>query len=255
MRKHIIAGNWKMNLNLNEGYSLASEIKGMVIDEITNLNAEVVLFPPFIHLAGIKKLIEGSAVMLGAQNCHYKDSGAFTGEISPKMLKELGVKYVLVGHSERRQYNFENNQILAMKVSAVLSNNLHPVYCIGETLNERENKNEFIVNQTQLNEGLFHLLPSQIKETVIAYEPVWAIGTGITASVAQAAEMHNFIRKLVEEKYGTQVADEIRILYGGSMKPDNAAQLLSCNDIDGGLIGGASLESRSFVNIVKAVKS
>lgn len=255
MRNYIIAGNWKMNLTLSEGYSLASEIKGMVSDEINNSNVEIVVFPPFIHLAGIKKLIENTSISLGAQNCHFMDSGAYTGEISPKMLKDLGVKYVLAGHSERRQFNFENNKLLAQKINAIQKNGMIPFYCIGETLEQRQAKQEFEINKSQLEEGLFHLTAEEIINTVIAYEPVWAIGTGVTANAAQASEMHTFIRKLVEEKYGLRAAEYIRILYGGSMKPENAEELLNCIDIDGGLIGGASLESRSFLNIIKAVKS
>ncbi|MCC6720716.1 MAG: triose-phosphate isomerase [Bacteroidia bacterium] len=253
MRKFIIAGNWKMNLNIEEGYSLGSEINGMINDELNNSNVEIILIPPFIHIAGLLKIIDSSIISVGAQNCHYLNNGAYTGEISPKMLKDMGVKYVLIGHSERRQYNFETNELLAKKTVAAIENNLSPIYCIGETLEQREKKLEFNTNKTQLEEGLFHLTADNILKTVIAYEPVWAIGTGITATAEQANQMHAFIRKLIADKYSDKVAENVRILYGGSMKPENSNELLNCKDIDGGLIGGASLESRSFVNIAKTI--
>lgn len=253
MRNYIIAGNWKMNLNLDEGYSLASEIIGMTNDELIISNTEIVLIPPFIHLAGLKKLLDRTKICLGAQNCHYMNNGAYTGEISPKMLKDIGVKYVLVGHSERRQYNFEDNNLLAKKTIAAIENHLIPIFCIGETLEQRKQNLEFVTNRIQLEEGLFHLSADKLVNCVIAYEPIWAIGTGVTATSDQANQMHLYIRKLVAEKYNSSVAENLRIIYGGSMKPDNSAELLSCPDIDGGLIGGASLDSRSFVNIIKTV--
>ncbi len=250
MRKYIIAGNWKMNLTLEEGYGLASEIKWMVADEVNN-TAEIVMIPPYLHLSGIQNLLKDSKIKLGAQNCHHKNKGAFTGEISPAMLANIGVKYVIIGHSERRQYNGETNEKLAEKINAALENGLTPIYCFGETLSQRENNLELTINESQVREGMFHLNEEQIKKVVLAYEPVWAIGTGKTATSAQAQEIHAFIRNVLTEKYNKETAESISILYGGSMKPDNAKELLSCADIDGGLIGGAALESRSFVEIIK----
>lgn len=252
MRKYIIAGNWKMNLTLEEGYGLASEIKGIIHDEVNN-SAEVVLIPPYIHLAGMQNLLKDSRIKLGAQNCHHKNKGAYTGEISPFMLANTGVQYVIVGHSERRQYFGETNALLSEKINAALENNLIPIYCFGETLEQREAGQEFEINFNQVKEGLFHLKESQIKKVVLAYEPVWAIGTGKTATSAQAQEIHHFIRVKLIEKYDSETAEDISILYGGSMKPENARELLTCLDIDGGLIGGAALDSRSFAEIVKSI--
>jgi triosephosphate isomerase len=252
MRKYIIAGNWKMNLTLEEGYGLVTEIKGMVQDEVNN-NAEVVVIPPFIHLAGVNNLLKGSKVKLGAQNCHQKNKGAYTGEVSPSMLANLGAQYVIIGHSERRQYYAETNALLAEKINAALENGLTPIYCFGETLEQREAGKEYEVNFDQVSEGLFHLKDIEFSKVVLAYEPVWAIGTGKTATSEQAQDVHAFIRKKLTEKYGEAISESISILYGGSMKPENARELLACQDIDGGLIGGAALESRSFVEIVKSV--
>ncbi len=251
MRTKIVAGNWKMNKNFHEGLELTSEITGMVNDEI-NGNVEVVLIPTYIHLNAISQLTQGSTkVSTGAQNCHTENSGAYTGEISASMIAAAGCKYCLAGHSERRLYNNETNAILAKKVDAILANNLLPIYCCGETLEERNAEKHFDIIGSQVKEGLFHLNNEQILKCVIAYEPVWAIGTGVTASTAQAQEVHAFIRSLLTEKYGNDIASQIRILYGGSVKPDNAKELFSQTDIDGGLVGGAALQSRSFVDIVK----
>jgi len=252
MRKYIIAGNWKMNLTLNEGFGLASEIKWMINDEV-NKHIEVVIIPSYVHLSGILSLLKDSNIKVGAQNCHYKNSGAFTGEISPSMLANLGIQYVIIGHSERRQYNGETNALLAEKINTALENGLTPIYCFGETLAQRENGEEYSINENQVREGLFHLTESQIKNVVLAYEPVWAIGTGKTATSTQAQDIHHFIRNELAKKYGEPLANEISILYGGSMKPENAKELLSCHDIDGGLIGGAALDSRSFVEIIKSI--
>lgn len=253
MRKYIIAGNWKMNLNLEEGYGLATEIKGMINDELINNSTDVVIIPPYIHLSGLQNLLKGSSVKLGAQNCHQKPKGAYTGEVSAPMLANMGVQYVIIGHSERRQYNGETDALLAEKINAALESGLTPIYCFGETLLQRESGIELEVNYIQVSEGLFHLSQEQIKKVVLAYEPVWAIGTGKTASSEQAQEIHAFIRGKIAEQYDEATAESISILYGGSMKPENAKELLSCKDIDGGLIGGAALESRSFVEIVKAI--
>lgn len=253
MRKKIIAGNWKMNKNLEEGLALASEVSNMVNDEYHG-SAEVVLIPPFLHVASISKLTSGMPKMhTGAQNCSNHKSGAYTGEISADMIKSTGATFVIIGHSERRQYFGEHNDWLAKKVDAALEAGLTPIYCCGETLEEREANTHFDILKSQISEGLFHLNETQIQQVVIAYEPVWAIGTGKTASTAQAQEIHAFIRNLITEKYSAAVAQEITIQYGGSVKPENAAELFSAPDIDGALVGGAALQSRSFTDIVKAM--
>jgi len=251
MRKKIVAGNWKMNKNLEEGLKLATEIVNMVKDEVRN-DAKIVVCPPFISLASIHKIASGSPVVLGAQNCSDKASGAYTGEVSVEMLKSVGTSYVILGHSERREYFAETNAQLAEKVNITLKNGLTPIFCCGETLAQRE-KNIHIgfVNQ-QLTESLFHLSKEEFLKVVIAYEPIWAIGTGVTATSAQAQEMHASIRKHIASKYGNDAAEATSILYGGSCKPDNAKELFSCKDVDGGLIGGASLKARDFVDIIKS---
>jgi triosephosphate isomerase len=252
MRKNIAAGNWKMNLDLEAGKKLASEVVNMVNDEVSN-DAEVILIPPFIHLTSVKQLI-GSAknVHLGAQNCHQEKGGAYTGEISLEMLKSVGAEYVVIGHSERREYFGEDNALLATKTKAVLGNGLKPIYCCGEKLEVREADKHFDLNKEQIEEGLFGLTKEEILNVVIAYEPVWAIGTGVTASNEQAQEMHAFIRGLIAEKYDQETADSISILYGGSVKPGNAKELFEQPDVDGGLVGGASLKSRDFTDIIKS---
>ncbi|MSQ79253.1 MAG: triose-phosphate isomerase [Flavobacteriaceae bacterium] len=253
MRKKIIAGNWKMNKSFQEGLDLSSEIINMVRDEV-HTATQVVLCPPFTHLNAVAGLI-GNAVNMstGAQNCYTETSGAYTGEVSAAILKSVGCSYIIVGHSERRQYFAEKNATLAKKTDAVLANGMNPIYCCGETLDERNSEKHFEVIKSQVSEGLFHLSGEAFGNVVIAYEPVWAIGTGVTASTAQAQEVHAFIRGLVSEKYGIEVANNLTIQYGGSVKPDNAVELFSQPDIDGGLIGGAALQSRSFVDIVKAM--
>ncbi|WP_436514361.1 triose-phosphate isomerase [Ekhidna sp. To15] len=251
MRKNIVAGNWKMNCTLPEGKKLASEVIHMVEDEVNN-DAEVILIPPFIQLTSIHSLIGSSKVLLGAQNCHQNQSGAFTGEVSAAMLVSTGATHVILGHSERREYFGETDQLLAEKVEFVLKNNLTPIFCCGEKLEVREANNHEKLVREQVEKALFNLSAEQIKKVVIAYEPVWAIGTGVTASAEQAQEMHAFIRKLIADKYNQEEADEISILYGGSVKPENAKEIFSQPDVDGGLIGGASLKSRDFTNIIKA---
>lgn len=253
MRKTIIAGNWKMNKTAEEAQGLVSEIVNIHRDEINN-GAEVVIIPPFVHLSGTYSLIKNSAVKLGAQNCSEHESGAYTGEISAGMLVSYNASYVIIGHSERRQYFGETNALLAKKVDIALKNNLTPIYCCGETIEQRNAGEHFNVNETQITEGLFHLNADEMKKVVIAYEPVWAIGTGVTASSAQAQEVHAFIRSTIAKKYGNEVAQSITIQYGGSMKPENAAELLAQPDIDGGLIGGAALKSRDFIEIIKAAR-
>lgn len=251
MRKKIVAGNWKMNKDAVEAMGLTSEIVNIHRDEIMH-NTEVVIIPPFVHLHGLYNLIKDSKVKLGAQNCSEHESGAYTGEVSAAMLKSYNVQYVIVGHSERRQYFGETNALLAKKVDKVLAHGMLPIYCCGETLDERNAGNHFSVIESQVSEGLFHLSNEQMKNVVIAYEPVWAIGTGVTASNEQAQEVHAFIRNLLTKQYGNEIAQGITIQYGGSVKPDNAAELFAQPDIDGGLIGGASLKSRDFIEIIKA---
>lgn len=249
MRKKIVAGNWKMNMDYAEGITLFSEIVNMVRDEKKGEQLAIIC-APFIHLNSLSQL-GGTTVRIGAQNCHQNESGAFTGEISAKMVKSVGCEYVLVGHSERRQYFAESNEILAEKTLAALRNNLSPIFCIGETLDERNNGNYFNIIKSQLEEGTFNLSEAEFSKVVIAYEPVWAIGTGLTATSEQAQEVHAFIRNEIALKFGTEVANNTTILYGGSCNPKNAAELFAQPDIDGGLIGGASLKSRDFVDILK----
>jgi triosephosphate isomerase len=251
MRKKIVAGNWKMNLDYNEGLGVFSEIINMVKDEVTGTQ-EAVICSPFIHLHSLVQLAKGyTKVSLGAQNAHQAESGAYTGEISAKMVKSIGAAYVILGHSERRQYFGESNELLAKKIDTVLANDLRPIFCIGETLQEREANQHFDIIKSQLVEGVFHLDAAHFSKLVLAYEPVWAIGTGVTASSDQAQEIHAFIRKEIAAKYNQEVADNTTILYGGSCNPKNAPELFAQPDIDGGLIGGASLKSRDFVDIVK----
>ncbi|MEP0367862.1 MAG: triose-phosphate isomerase [Cyclobacteriaceae bacterium] len=251
MRRKIAAGNWKMNLDLEGGKTLASEVVNMVADEVTT-DIDVILIPPFVHLTTVKSLIGSSTkVHLGAQNCHQEANGAYTGEISLDMLKSVGVGYVVIGHSERREYFGEDNALLADKTKKVLDAGLIPIYCCGEKLETREADQHFDLNKTQIEEGLFGLSKEEISKVVIAYEPVWAIGTGVTASSDQAQEMHAFIRGVIAEKYDQATADGISILYGGSVKPGNAAEIFAKPDVDGGLVGGASLQSRDFTDIAK----
>jgi len=240
-----------MNLDYNEGLSLFSEIINMFKDEATG-KQEAVICSPFIQLHSLAQLAKGyNNVAVGAQNAHQAESGAYTGEISAKMIKSVGAEYVILGHSERRQYFGETNQLLAAKTDTALKNDLKPIFCIGETLQEREAGAHFSIIKSQLVEGVFHLDESDFAKLVIAYEPVWAIGTGVTASSEQAQEIHAFIRIEIAAKYGQEIAANTTILYGGSCNPKNAPELFAQPDIDGGLIGGASLKSRDFIDIVK----
>lgn len=243
-----------MNKDLEEGHQLVSEVVNMVKDEVIS-QVEVVLCTPYIHLNSAGKLLSGNKnVMLGAQNCSEHASGAYTGEISTSMLKSVGAQFVIIGHSERREYFKETDQLFAKKVDAVLGAALTPIYCCGEPLEVREANKHIQLVKEQISTALFHLSAENLKKVVIAYEPVWAIGTGKTASADQAQEMHAEIRSHLASKYGKDVADEITIQYGGSVKPDNAAEIFAKPDVDGGLIGGASLKSRDFVDIVKAMR-
>ncbi len=254
MRKKIVAGNWKMNKNWQDAIALASEVVNIFQDEIPESSqVKVVLNTPFLYLSSIKKLLpENRNIFVGAQNCHQKASGAFTGEISAEMLASIGVQYAIVGHSERREYFQENSQMLAQKVDILLANNITPIFCCGEALQIREEGSHLVYVAQQLTEGVFHLPETDFQKIVIAYEPIWAIGTGKTASSAQAQEMHAYLRGHIAKKYGETIAQNTSILYGGSCNPQNAKELFSQNDVDGGLIGGASLKSRDFIEIIKS---
>ena len=253
MRKKIVAGNWKMNKSFEEAEILTSEVMGMVEDEVKG-NVRVILCVPFPYLVPVKnQLGKNTHLEVGAQNCSEHEAGAYTGEVSAAMLRSIGVPYVVLGHSERRQYFHEDGQLLAKKVDIALKYGLTPIFCCGEPLDVREkNQHEKLVRQ-QIDEALFHLDATAIQKVVIAYEPVWAIGTGKTASAQQAQDMHAVIRRHLASKYEQSVADSISILYGGSVNAGNAKELFACPDVDGGLVGGASLKSREFTEIVKAM--
>lgn len=249
LRKKLIAGNWKMNKTPADGVALVKEI-ALEIGRQTEV--DVLVCPPATALESVGRALEGANVKLGAQNMHFEASGAFTGEVSAPMLRDLFVTHVILGHSERRAIFGETDQLVNQKVLAALKNELRPVLCIGETLEEREAGDTLKVVQTQLEAGLEGISNEQASSVILAYEPVWAIGTGKVATTEQAQEVHAFIRELMTKLFGETIAQKVRILYGGSMKPANAPELLAQKDIDGGLIGGASLESRSFVDLVKA---
>lgn len=246
MRKKIVAGNWKMNLDLDEGKNL---VKNLIQEELST-EVECVLIPSFVHLSELGKLIEESSLKLGSQNNHAEAGGAYTGEVSAAMLRSVGVAYGLVGHSERRVYQQEKSEVLAAKMRQLFENEIKPIFCCGESLNERKNAQHFETVEKQL-QPLWKLKPKEFEQVVIAYEPVWAIGTGETASAEQAQEIHAFIRAQVQKHFGTLAAD-CCILYGGSCKPNNAHELFSQEDVDGGLIGGASLIAKDFAAIVNA---
>ncbi|HHJ09779.1 MAG TPA: triose-phosphate isomerase [Bacteroidetes bacterium] len=251
MRKNIVAGNWKMNNTLEEGIELAEAVNNLV-SQGTPENTDVIIAPPFIHLAELAKRIDTGKVKLSAQNCAAEAAGAYTGEVSAAMVRSTGAEYVIIGHSERRQYYGETNAILKKKTELALENNLTPIFCCGEVLEERNAKQHFEVVKTQISEALFFLSEKEFGKIIIAYEPVWAIGTGVTATPEQAQEMHAYIRRLINNKYGKQVAEDTTILYGGSCKPSNAGELFSNQDVDGGLIGGASLKADDFYAIIRA---
>ncbi len=252
MRKKIVAGNWKMNKTLQEGVALASELKNILAAE--KPNCEVIIGTPFIHLATVSELLKDSVIAVSAENCANKESGAYTGEVSAAMVKSTGAEYVILGHSERREYYNETPEILKEKVDLALANGLKVIFCIGESLAEREANKQEAVCKAELTGSVFHLTAEQWKNIVIAYEPIWAIGTGKTATAEQAEEIHAYIRSCVAEVYGAQVADETSILYGGSCKASNAPELFAKPDIDGGLIGGASLKAPDFKGIIDAWK-
>lgn len=250
MRKNIVAGNWKMNKNLQEGVEFAKELDKVLTGK--SPKCDVVIGTPFIHLATVTSVVDAKRVGVSAQNCADKVSGAYTGEVSAAMVASTGAGYVILGHSERRTYYGETSAKLKEKVKLALENNLKPIFCIGETKDEREGNTHFEVVKSQIVEALFDLSADDFSKIILAYEPVWAIGTGLTATSAQAQEMHAHIRKILADKYGKEVADNTTILYGGSCNKNNAKELFACPDIDGGLIGGASLKVEDFMPIIEA---
>ncbi|HBB01095.1 MAG: triose-phosphate isomerase [Bacteroidetes bacterium GWD2_45_23] len=250
MRKNIVAGNWKMNKNLQEGVALATELNEALKGK--TVNCDVVIGTPFIHLASVVNAVDTSKIGVAAQNCADKASGAYTGEVSAEMIASTGAGYVILGHSERRAYYHETAEILKEKVLLALANGLTPIFCIGEVLAEREADKHFDVVKSQIEASLFDLSPEDFGKVVLAYEPVWAIGTGKTATADQAQEMHAFIRSTLVTKYGQEIADNTSILYGGSANASNAKELFSNPDVDGGLIGGASLGVDKFMPIIEA---
>ena len=246
-RKKIVAGNWKMNMTLDESVNLINELK-----QISTNDVDIKIAPSFTNLNKAVSLLDSSKIEVIAQNVHPEERGAFTGEISIEMLKSVGVFSIIIGHSERRKHFNENDSILSKKAKTAIDNSLNIIFCVGEELSEREKGNHFELIKNQIINGLFGLDIDQIKNVVVAYEPVWAIGTGKTAENYQIQEMHEYIRKLFNDKYGSDISQQIRILYGGSVKPNNAEEIFSLNDVDGGLIGGASLNFSDFNAIVQA---
>ncbi len=252
MRQKIVAGNWKMNNNEAESTKLIKEIND-AISNTTLDNTRVIVSPPFVNLSASINAAKDTSIEVVAQNMHQAKSGAYTGEISAEMLKSVGVKTVIIGHSERRSYFNETDEILAEKLNAVLANDMEAIFCFGEQLEERKLDNHLLEVGSQLRNALFHLKAEDFKNIILAYEPVWAIGTGETATPEQAQEMHAFVRNVLEKKFGKEVSDAVSILYGGSVKPANAEEIFSKEDVDGGLIGGASLKAEDFSAIIKAI--
>jgi triosephosphate isomerase len=252
MRAKIVAGNWKMNKTISESTTLVNELIE-ALNGVELVNTEVIVAPTFVNLQACQFLAEKSPISIAAQNMHQKLSGAFTGEISAPMLSDIGVKHVILGHSERREYFGESDALLAEKVKTALDSKLVPIFCFGEVLEERKSGKHFEVVSEQITKALFDLDKESWKDIILAYEPVWAIGTGETASPEQAQEIHAHVRKLIADKYDADMADEVSILYGGSVKPANAKEIFSQTDVDGGLIGGAALKADDFTAIVKAI--
>ncbi len=250
MRKNIVAGNWKMNNDLAETEMFLKDFKMQVIPE----NVEVLIAPAFTNLQHAFNSTREHPIKIAAQNMHQSNSGAFTGEVSAAMLKSVGIEIVILGHSERRAYFNEDNQVLAEKVNTALENDMTIIFCFGEELQDRKSHKHFDVVENQLEGGLFHIAEENWKNIILAYEPVWAIGTGETASPEQAQEMHQFIRKTVAKNASNKIAEDVSILYGGSVKPDNAKDIFGKPDVDGGLIGGASLKIEDFMEIINAFK-
>jgi triosephosphate isomerase len=248
MRKNIVAGNWKMNTKIEDGVALAAAVEKWVTEHPSSTG--VIIAPPFTHLTEIKKVLKN--VSLSSQNCAAEVSGAFTGEVSVDMLLSVKVQYVIIGHSERRAIYGETDAVIAKKVKLALQAGLIPIFCCGEVLSEREGNIHFDIVRRQVEAALFALTDAEFSKIIIAYEPVWAIGTGVNASPAQAQEMHKFIRSTVHGKFGEQIANDLTILYGGSCKPSNAKELFANPDVDGGLIGGAALKVEDFTGIISA---
>jgi len=249
MRNIVIAGNWKMNNDLKESEKLIVELKNLLQNE--KPNCDVIVCPPFTSLTEASKLLKASVIKLGAQNMHFEESGAFTGEVSASMLKSVGCEYVILGHSERRHIFGETDEVINKKIKKALAAGLKPIFCVGELLEERENGTTNDVVKRQILKGLDGISAEEMKNVIVAYEPVWAIGTGKTATPAQAQEVHEFIRDLIEIDYSLEIANDLVIQYGGSVKPDNAKELISQKDIDGALVGGACLKADSFLGIIK----
>jgi len=250
MRRKIVAGNWKMNTTVAEGIELAKAV--VAVKDEAKAGVELILGAPFTHLASVIDAVRGTNIAVAAQNCADHEKGAYTGEISAPMLAGLGVQYVILGHSERRQYYGETSETLNAKMALCYANGMAPIYCIGENLAEREAEKHFDICRKQIEEVVFNLTPEQFSKIIIAYEPVWAIGTGKTATAEQAEEIHAFVRNVLKEKFCEEAAQSTPILYGGSCKPSNAAELFSKIDVDGGLIGGAALKADDFLGIAKA---
>jgi triosephosphate isomerase len=250
MRQKIVAGNWKMHKNAEETEDLLNEL----IDKLpSDSDVQIIVAPTFVNLASAVDHLEFTSIAVAAQNMHQNESGAYTGEISADMLKSIGVNLVLLGHSERRAYFHETDALLAEKVTTALKHELTAIFCFGEELKDRQNDQHFNVVENQLRDGLFHLENKDWEQIILAYEPVWAIGTGETASPEQAQEMHEFIRETIRKQYGSAIAEKVSILYGGSVKPENAKEIFSKRDVDGGLIGGAALKASDFAAIVSAI--
>lgn len=251
MRKQIAAANWKMNLTLQEAESLLEKISAKQIK--LRPNQQVIIAVPFPYLVTAREKAESTGFFVAAQNCHQAASGAYTGEVSAAMIASCQIRYVIIGHSERRQYFGENNQLLAEKINVALANKVTPLFCCGESLDIREAGDQDNFVETQIRESLFHLDADSMKQVIIAYEPIWAIGTGKTATAEQAQEMHQHIRQVIARKYGEDLAQSISILYGGSVKGSNASELFSKPDVDGGLVGGASLDADDFERIIASL--
>jgi triosephosphate isomerase len=249
MRQKIVAGNWKMNKNASQTQELIAEL----LQELPQTDAKVIIAPTFVNLAQAVNQTKDTAIEVVAQNMHQAEGGAFTGEISADMLTSIGIKTVILGHSERRAYFQETDALLANKVDTALKHDMKIIFCFGEELKDRQDKQHFNVVEYQLKDALFHLPESAWSNIILAYEPVWAIGTGETASPEQAQEMHKFIRETILERYGSEIAENVSILYGGSVKPENAKEIFSQPDVDGGLIGGASLKADDFVGIINGI--
>lgn len=260
MRKKIVAGNWKMNLSAKEALALANELKVKIDHQldlknpkVSNGLPEILLFPSYVYLSRVQEVFRNyEEVSVGVQNIHQEEKGAFTGEVSPLMVRSLGGTHTLIGHSERRLHFNEDDELLAKKIALALKNSLIPVYCCGEMLPDREAGKHFLLVSEQLKKGVFWMNEDEVKNIIIAYEPVWAIGTGQTASPEQAQEMHAYIRQLIADQYSNKLADQITILYGGSCNAKNAAELFAREDVDGGLIGGASLKADDFFRIIQS---